>query len=50
VASVLVELGYLSNRADEKQLLSNAYRTKLSQAVVKAVHDYFEWQESLRRS
>jgi N-acetylmuramoyl-L-alanine amidase len=50
VASVLVELGYLSNRADEKQLLSTAYRTKLSQAVVKAVHDYFEWQESLRRS
>jgi N-acetylmuramoyl-L-alanine amidase len=50
VASVLVELGYLSNRADEKQLLSASYRTKLSQAVVKAVHEYFDWQESLKRS
>jgi len=50
VASVLVELGYLSNRADEKQLLSAPYRTKLAQAVVKAVHEYFDWQESLRRS
>ena len=50
VASVLIELGYLSNRADEKQLLSSSYRTKLSQAVVRAVHEYFEWQESLKRS
>jgi N-acetylmuramoyl-L-alanine amidase len=50
VASVLVELGYLSNRADEKQLLSASYRTKLSQAVVKSVHEYFDWQESLKRS
>jgi N-acetylmuramoyl-L-alanine amidase len=50
VASVLVELGYLSNRADEKQLLSSPYRTKLSKAVVKAVHEYFDWQESLKRS
>ena len=50
VASVLLELGYLSNRTDEKQLLSAAYRTKLSQAVVKAVHEYFDWQESLKRS
>ncbi len=50
VASVLVELGYLSSRADEKQLLSNGYRTKLAQAVVRAVHEYFDWQESLKRS
>ena len=50
VASVLIELGYLSNRADEKQLLSAPYRAKVSQAVVRAVHEYFEWQESLKRS
>ena len=50
VASVLIELGYLSNRADEKQLLSASYRTKLSQAVARAVNDYFDWQESLKRS
>ncbi len=50
VASVLVELGYLSNPADEKQLLSASYRTKLSQAVARAVQGYFDWQESLKRS
>lgn len=50
VASVLVEIGYLSNRVDEKQLLSASYRTKLSQAVARAVHGYFDWQERLKRS
>jgi len=50
VASVLIELGYLSNPADEKQLLSASYRTKLSQAVARAVQGYFDWQESLKRS
>jgi N-acetylmuramoyl-L-alanine amidase len=50
VASVLIELGYLSNRTDEKQLLSASYRAKVSQAVTRAVHEYFEWQESLKRS
>ena len=50
VASVLIELGYLSNPADEKQLLSAEYRTKLAQSVARAVADYFDWQESLKRS
>jgi N-acetylmuramoyl-L-alanine amidase len=50
VASVLIELGYLSNPADEKQLLTAPYRIKLSQAVARAINQYFEWQESLKRS
>ncbi|HXV24414.1 MAG TPA: N-acetylmuramoyl-L-alanine amidase [Alphaproteobacteria bacterium] len=50
VASVLIELGYLSNRSDEKQLLSTSYRTKVSKAVARAVHEYFDWQEDLKRS
>ena len=50
VASVLIELGYLSNPADEKQLLTSSYRIKLSQAVARAINQYFEWQESLKRS
>ncbi len=50
VASVLIELGYLSNRSDEKQLLSASYRTKLAQAVARAVQEYFDWQENLKRS
>ena len=50
VASVLIELGYLSNPSDEKQLLTSSYRIKLSQAVARAISQYFEWQESLKRS
>ncbi|MBR2033235.1 MAG: N-acetylmuramoyl-L-alanine amidase [Alphaproteobacteria bacterium] len=42
VPSVLVELGYLSNRTEEKQLKQKSYRKKLSTAAVKAINKYFE--------
>jgi len=50
VPSVLVEIGYMSNREEERLLLSQKHRAKLSAAIVKAVGDYFKWQESMRRS
>lgn len=42
VPSVLVELGYLSNRTEEKQLKQKSYRKKLATSAVKAINKYFE--------
>jgi N-acetylmuramoyl-L-alanine amidase len=50
VASVLLELGYLSNPTDEKLLASPQHRKQLAQSVLRAVNAYFDWQESLKRS
>jgi N-acetylmuramoyl-L-alanine amidase len=41
VASVLIELGYLSNALDEAQLTSDAWRQKMSAAFTRAVDGYF---------
>ncbi len=40
--SVLLELGYISSRHDEKLLRSNRWRSKMAKAVVKAVNVYFK--------
>jgi N-acetylmuramoyl-L-alanine amidase len=41
IPSVLVELGYLSNKSEEKQLQKKAYRQKLAEALTRAVNLYF---------
>jgi N-acetylmuramoyl-L-alanine amidase len=41
VPSVLVELGYVSNRQDLKQLTSEAWRSRTADAIVAAVDNYF---------
>jgi N-acetylmuramoyl-L-alanine amidase len=41
VPSVLIELGYVSNRDDLKQLTSDAWRGRTANAVVQAVNAYF---------
>jgi N-acetylmuramoyl-L-alanine amidase len=41
VPSVLIELGYVSNAADLKQLVSDQWRSRVSDAVTQAVHTYF---------
>jgi N-acetylmuramoyl-L-alanine amidase len=38
---VLIELGYVSNPADLKQLVSEPWRSRTSEAVAQAVHTYF---------
>jgi len=41
VPSVLLEMGYLSNRDEDKLLQKESYRNKLSKALVRAVNTYF---------
>lgn len=41
VPSVLVELGFLSNRSDEKALKDKKHRAKLARGMVRAITDYF---------
>lgn len=41
VPSVLVELGFLSNRNDEKALRDKKYRSQLAKGMVRAVSSYF---------
>ncbi len=42
VPSVLVELGFLTNRSDEKQLLSSSWRRKMARAMVSSVDGFFK--------
>jgi len=39
--SVLVELGYLSNREDERRLTDPQHLARLARALVAAIDDYF---------
>ena len=47
VPSVLIELGYLSNRQDEKFISSDTGRRTISAAITKAVDSYFDEQAKL---
>jgi len=49
IPSVLVEMGFLSNREDERALRSQAYRNKLAIAVTRAVDGYFSQVEEASR-
>jgi N-acetylmuramoyl-L-alanine amidase len=49
VPSVLVEMGYLSNRHDERQLKDPQFRAKLASALVKGLDRYFASQQALKR-
>jgi len=42
VPAVLIELGYLSNRADAAQLASNSYEHTLAKAIARGVYDYLK--------
>lgn len=45
VPSVLIELGYLSNRQDEKMLTSSASRAAIAASIARAVDNYFKLQK-----
>ncbi len=50
VPSVLIELGYLSNRKDEKLLKSPKQQQKIAKALLRTIDAYFKRQERLSRS
>lgn len=50
VPSVLVELGYLSNRRDEKDLSTQDFQNRVGQAVLRAADAYFTRKDRLSRS
>jgi len=50
VPSVLVEIGYLSNRAEERLLQTAKHRAKVTAAIVKAIDAYIKSQRTLNRS
>jgi len=50
VPSVLVELGYLSNRADERLLRQPGHRAKVARAVSRAVSRFFALRDRMTRS
>ena len=41
VPSVLIELGFVSNRADFKELMSESWRARAADSITHAVNDYF---------
>jgi len=49
VPSILIEMGYLSNRTDERQLKEARFRAKLGAATVRAFDRYFASQQALKR-
>lgn len=48
IPSVLIELGYLSNRGDEQRLLSETQRTKTAGAMRRAIDGFFANQSAQR--
>jgi N-acetylmuramoyl-L-alanine amidase len=50
VPSVLIELGYLSNRQDEKLLRKGSYHRTIGSAILRATDAFFERKERLSRS
>jgi N-acetylmuramoyl-L-alanine amidase len=49
VPSILIEMGYMSNRLDERQLKEPRFRAKLAAAIVKAFDRYFASQQAWKR-
>jgi N-acetylmuramoyl-L-alanine amidase len=49
IPSILVELGFLSNRTEEKALRSKDHRGKIAGAIARAVNRYFVHEEEASR-
>jgi N-acetylmuramoyl-L-alanine amidase len=49
VPSILIEIGYLSNKTEERLLRSEKHRIDVSRAIAAAIGSYFEQQTNLNR-
>ena len=49
VPSVLVEIGYMSNREEERLLLSDAHQDKILAAIIDSVDQYFQRQQAFQQ-
>ena len=49
VPSVLVELGFMSNRTDERKLLNARERRRITGAIAAAIDDWFAHRQALNR-
>jgi len=50
VPSILFEIGYMSNRQEERLLRSEAHREKIIESIIRAIDGYFERQRAASRS
>ena len=42
VPSILIEMGFMSNRSEAQLLTQNEYRRKMASAIKSGIDDYFE--------
>jgi N-acetylmuramoyl-L-alanine amidase len=49
IPSVLIEMGYLSNREDERLLRDPRHRRKVGGAIVRSINGFFARQQALRQ-
>ena len=50
VPSVLLEMGYVSSSDDERLLTDTNHQKKLSESITRAIEDYFDWRDMIRRT
>lgn len=50
VPSILFEIGYMSNRQEERLLRSEEHRDKIVASIIRAIDGYFEKQRAADRS
>jgi N-acetylmuramoyl-L-alanine amidase len=50
VPSVLLEMGYISSGDDERLLTDPNHQKKLSESITRAIEDYFDWRDMIRRT
>jgi N-acetylmuramoyl-L-alanine amidase len=50
VPSVLLEMGYISSNKDQALLTNKQHQAKLAKAIRRAIDDFFDWHELVKRS